>query len=433
MISAPNRLPRSNGNSTLWLFVLISSLLFASCELFKKGDDQLPDPLSGDLPGLTPLSGKGPHIAMLLPFMSDRYSASSPNFYETSKWAIHFYCGVKLAIEDLEKEGISFQLDLFDSKASEDEVSRLLSTDSRFQQADLIIGPYRSNNLKLVAEFGKRYEVPIVSPYSAASGISSENPYFIQVNPSLKAHCTAITNHVRERYSADQVVLVVRNQPDELSRLQYFQDANRAFFTYADTARLQEYIVSDNSADYNTIDVTPYLQSDKKMVFIIPSWANESFVYSLLRKIKLAKTNLSEVVVYGMPRWMEFEQIMDYDLYEDLDVHVSSSFYSDDFDESVKAFNRRYFGAFGELPLEEAFVGYEVVRYFVHQIKEEGDKFLERLDSKDATNLYTTYQFRKIVDMPMVSDDFRRRFGRYENEYVHILEFKDYYFQPATD
>ena len=492
MISAPNRLPLSNGNSKRWLVILILPLFFASCELFKKlpdnqgtvpkeddlgeiqpptkvdpetgelmpvtmlvekmdtikwkelstdrfppitsmGEDQVVDPLSGDLPGLPTTSGEGPRIAMMLPFMADRYSTSSPNFYETSKWAVHFYCGVQMAVADLENEGISFQLDLFDSKASEDEVSRLLNSDSRFKNADLIIGPYRSNNLKLVAEFGKRNQVPVVSPYSAASGITDENPYFIQVNPSLKAHCEAITRHVRERYSASQVVLVVRNQPEELSRLQYFRDANREFFTLLDTTRFQEYIISDVSADYNTIDVTPFLQGDQKMVFIVPSWSNESFVYSLLRKIKLAQTDLSEVVVYGMPRWMQFEQIMDYDLYENLDVHVSSSFYVDDFDQAIKTFNQRYFQAYGELPVEEAFMGYEVVRYFVHQIIEEGDKFLERLDSKDEKNIYTTYQFRKVVDMPMVTEDFRRRFGRYENEYVHILEFKDFYFQPATD
>ena len=488
MISAPNRLPLSNGNNRLWLFLLLP-LLLASCELFQKlpqdpdrneeddlgeiqpptkvdpetgellpvtvlvekmdtlkwkelstdrfppitslGDDQSPDPITGDLPGFPTLSGEGPRISMLLPFMADRYSGTSTNYYQTSTWAIHYYCGVKLAVEDLEKEGKSCQINLFDSKASENEVSRLLNTDSRLLQSDLIIGPYRSSNLSLVADFGKRNEIPVVSPYSAASGITNENPYFIQVNPSLKAHCEAITRHVRERYNAEQVVLVVRNKPDEVSRLAYFQEANEQFFTNFDTTSFQEYIIDDNSADYNKIDITPYLQGDQKMVFIVPSWANESFVYSLLRRIKLAQADLSEVVVYGMPRWMNYEQIMDYDLYEDLEVHVSSSFFVDAFDDPVRDFNKRYFEAFGELPQEEAYIGYEVLRYFVNQLLEEDDQFLEHLDGKDATNLYTSYRFRKVIDMPMATDDFRRRFGRYENEYVHILKFKDYYFQPA--
>jgi len=474
------------------MFVLVLSLLFASCDLFKKvqddtpkpprdedlgeiqpplkvdpetgelrpvtvlvekmdtvhlkelstdrfppitsmGDDQIPGPLSGDLPGLTPSSGTGPRIALMLPFMTDRFNSATPSFFETSKWAIHYFCGAKLAVQDLEKEGIAFQLDVYDSKASEDEVTRLLSTENRLEKADLIIGPYRSSNVRMVAEFGKRNEIPVVSPYSAATGLADENPYYIQVNPSLKAHCEAITKHVRKRYKASQVVLVVRNQQDEVARLQYFQDANREFFTHFDTTHFQEYIVSDNSADFNTIDVSPYLQTAEKVVFIVPSWANESFIYSLLRKIKLAQAGLSEVVVYGMPKWMEYEQIMDYDLYEDLNVHVSSAFFADDLEEPVKEFNRRYFDAYGELPREEAFIGYEVLRYFVHQIHREGDKFLERLDSNDEKNLYTTYQFRKVVDMPMVTDDFRRRFGRLENEYVHILEFRDYHFQPAMD
>lgn len=491
MTSAPNRLPRLNGNKSLWLLVLALSIFASSCDLFKKlpddprppkeddlgeiqppikvdpvtgeirevtvlvekmdtikwkelstdrfppitsvGTNQLPDPLSGDLPGLPTSSGSGPRISLMLPFMANRFAASPENVFEISKWAIHYYCGVKLAIEDLEKEGKNFQLEVYDSEASEDVVTRLLSSDGRLPQSKLIIGPYRSNTIKLVAEFGKRNGIPVVSPYSAASGIANENPYFIQVNPSLKAHCEAITRHVRERYPASQVVLVVRNQADELTRLKYFQDANREFFTREDTSRLREYIVSDNSADFNQIDVTPFLQGSEKMIFIVPSWASEPFVYSLLRKIKLAKTDLTDVAVYGMPAWMNYEQIMDYDLFEDLDVHVSSSFYVDAFDEKVKDFNRRYYQKFGMLPKEESYIGYEVLNYFVKQLLEEGDKMLDRLDGNDASNIYTKYQFRKVVDMPMATDDFRRRFGRFENEYVHILKFQDYHFQPATD
>jgi hypothetical protein len=494
MISAPSRLLRSNGNNSIWLFaLLIFAFSFASCDLFKKlpespnrppieeelgeiqppikvdpvtgeiqpvtvlvekmdtvkwkelstdrfppitsvGDDRLPDPLSGDLPGFpTTGSSSGKRIALMLPFMSDRYAGGADNFFEISKWAIHYYCGVQLAVEDLEKAGLSFQLDVYDSKGSEEEVNRLLSMGSNLARADMIIGPYRSSNIKLVAEFGKRNEIPVVSPFSAASGIAPENPWFIQVNPSLKAHCNAIAHHVLDRYTADQVVLVVRNQPDELARLDYFREANQEYFTPNDTTRFQEYIVDDNTADFSGIDVTPYLQGDEKVVFIVPSWASESFVYSLLRRIKLAQAGITEVAVYGMPRWMNYEQIMDYDLYEDLQVHVSSSFYVDDFDEPVRTFKRRYFERFGSLPREEAYVGYEVLRFFATQLQKEGENMLDYLDAKDASNLYTKYQFRKVVDTPMATDDFRRRFGRYENEYVHILQFKDYHFQPATD
>ena len=490
MTSAQNRLPRLNGNSHAWLLLFALSLLFASCDLFKKlpedrnippkeyelGDMQPPtridpatgelvpvtvlagkmdtikwrelstdrfppitssggalpaDPLSGDLPGLISSSGSGPRIAMMLPFMADRFSPASPNFFETSKWAIRFYCGVKLAVADLEKEGLPFQLDVYDSKASEEEVRQLLQNDGRLQNAKLIFAPYRSNNVRLVANFGKRAKIPVVSPYSAATGIGDENPYYIQVNPSLKSHCAAITRHVRERYGADQVVLVVRNIPEEVSRLALFQEANQEFFTAFDTTRFREYIVSDQSADFSDIDVAPYMTGEKKTVFIVPSWSNESFVYSLLRKIKLSQIDQSDAVVYGMPRWMEYEQIIDFDLYEALDVHVSSAFFADPFDDAVKTFNRRYMDAYGEMPKEEAYIGYESLRYFVRQLSREGDRLLERLDAQDTRNIYTTFRFRRVVDQAMVTDDFRRRFGRLENEYVHILRFKDFHFQPA--
>lgn len=480
MTLAPNRLRLLSGSKLL----LWSLVLLTSCELFQKlpedpktndpddlGDIQGPvkvDPETGEIVEVTVMSEtmdtvkwkdlseeKFPPITsptveedpiepvvtqpvvdekdlrrlvLMLPFMANRFSPENTTLYETSKWALQFYGGAQLALQDLEAEGIRLKVDVLDSQASEQEVDRLFKTDPTIQKADIIIGPYRSANVRLAAEFAKTAKIPVVSPYSAASNLASSNPYFIQVNPSLKSHAEAILRHVRETYPSNQIVLVVRDLPEETARLALFQEANRAVSPPSDTARLKEYIVTDKSADFSGININPYLLSDRTTVFIVPSWSNESFVYSFLRKLNLARQDFSNAVVYGMPQWTEFGQVINYELFEDLHVHISSYFFADEFDPEIKAFNRRFFDNFGILPKEEGYLGYEVTKYFGALVAKEGKGFIENLDARDADNLFSRFEFRRTSEMP--SDNFRK-FDLFENKYVHILEFRDFYFQPA--
>ena len=486
MISAPNRRLLSNGSKSLFL-LLLAVFIFASCDLFKaipdddnigKEDDlgeiQGPkqiDPETGEYTTVTTLNEKmdtiiwkvapperfkpitsdgqmvdvgdpqdnnnttstgNQRMALLLPFFANQNNSMNTSINENSVWALQYYGGAQLAMEQLETEGANLTVQVYDSKGSEKEVQRIISFEPGFRSADLIVGPYKSSNVRMVAEYAKQNQIPLVSPWSASSNITQDNPFYIQVNPSLTSHCEAITQHVMENYSADQVVLVAKNRQDEISRLQYFQDAKMTIQENPfDTTRFQEYIVRDESVDFNEMDVSPYLKADKTTVFIVPSYRDESFVYSFLRKLKIAKEDFTDVVVYGLPQWMQFERIIDFDLYEDLNVHVSSFFYTDGYDQEIRKFKNRFFELYGTAPNEEAYIGYEVTLYFGRLLQKHGSDFMEQLDLEEMKNLYTTFRFRRVIEGTPDMTNFRD-IERYENKYVHILKFQDYYFQPAN-
>lgn len=486
MISVPNPLRPLNG-SKLLLTALSLTLLLGSCDLFKKlppeekplktdeeiGDIQGPGRVNPETGQFEPVrmltepldtvrwitnsedqfrpilsdapfrksetakpsgdAGTVYKIAYMLPFMSDRFFPSDAAIGEQSMWAIHYYGGVRLALEQLEREGARFQVSVLDSKGSETEITRMINGSKAVQEADLLIGPYRSINARLLADFARRARKPMVSPFSAGSNITVDNPYYIQVNPGLLRHCEELTLHASERYTTDQLVLVARNQDEEKARLTLFQDAHQSFKMargLKDTTRIRELIVTDQSIDLANLKLNSYLNPERRTVFIVPSYSDEAFIYAFLRKLKLSQSGTAEVSVYGMPQWGGFDKI-DYDLYEDLNVHISSAFYIDIYDADVQNFRKNFFNLYGTIPNDEAYSGYDQTLYFGRLLMREGPVFLQTLDTRNGTGMSSQFEFRKITDRPVSGNDQFSRFDRFENQFVHILVFRDYYFQPA--
>lgn len=491
MILVQNPLPRLSGNKWL-LFSAIFCLGFSltSCELFKKlpdndkvykdektglGEIQGPvttDPVTGEtqqiyvlvedvdtiqwtlsnpekfppiqseattisdvvFPGGDPgdqVTGPrdGYNVSMVLPFFANQYNSLNANVPTNSSWALQFYAGAKMAMEKLENEGARINFNVVDSRGSEQQVQNLINTNGDLQQADLIIGPYRSSNARLLADFAKREQIFMVSPYSANPFVTKENPYYLQLNPALNAHCESITQHVMQNYRPEQVILVARNRVDEIERFQLFQQERIRLSQGLDTLAFQELIIRDESPELIDLDILPYLNAEGPTVFIVPSYNDPNFIYSFLRKVRTGMIDFTEdVVIYGMPIWKQYENI-DYDLYEDLNVHISSATYIDEYNPDIQQFRREFFDLYGQLPSEEAFMGFGTTLYFGRQLKEKGKSFYQQIDTNDANLIHTQYRIRRVFKDP---EQFNTSaIERYENNFVHILEFLDYYFQLA--
>lgn len=368
------------------------------------------------------------NVAVALPFLTDKFDARTGAIHDHSYWAIHFYSGLKMALDDLESEDIRLNVSVIDTKESnETAVQSIVRINPDLKKAHLIIGPYRRDNVKVMADFAKTSDITLVSPASAASGLSSNNPNYIQVNPTLESHCASIARHALQHYSPNKIVLVSRDEPTESSRLQYFQAEYAAQPNRRDTTRLRELIISDKSADLARVNMLSYVRQDDTTVFIVPSWSDEMFIYSLLRKIDLVRNPYNHIVVYGMPQWMQYERV-DYEYYEKLNVHVSSSSYINALEPQTQLFRQRYYDRYGTVPTEDAFIGYDLMLYFGRMVHKHGTKFQYFIDSEASNALHTRFQF-----LPIEGTAAQRTrmtvIDRFENRYVNILEFRDYQFQ----
>ncbi|HHM20549.1 MAG TPA: amino acid ABC transporter substrate-binding protein, partial [Bacteroidetes bacterium] len=226
-------------------------------------------------PGEGPATTTGPggvyDVSLILPFLANQSSLGEidPNSY----WAIHFYAGAQLAYDNLAREGGTFKITVSDSEGSAAKINRLLAKPAA-RNADLIIGPYKRDNVRVIEPFARKNTIPLAVPYTAQLGLAKGNPNYIQLNPSLKSHCEAITRHARAVYDTENIVLVARDNPLEKARFAYFQQANAEIEGTNIGARFREYTVGMDKNEQFVIDITPFISQGETSVFIIPSWSS---------------------------------------------------------------------------------------------------------------------------------------------------------------
>ncbi|MEO1261581.1 MAG: ABC transporter substrate-binding protein [Bacteroidota bacterium] len=375
-----------------------------------------------------PAGGGGQYdVSIILPFLANQSSIGEidPNSY----WAMHYYAGARLAYESLAATGASLNVTVSDSDGSSIKINRLLS-ENKAKDAELIIGPYKRDNVRLMEPFSKQNNIPLAVPYTAQLGLANGNPNYIQLNPSLASHCEAITKHARAVYDTENITLVAQDLPQEKNRFVFFQKTNSNIEGTSIGAYFREYAVTTDEDNQFEIDMVPYISQGETSVFIIPSWSSESFVYSVLRALMIEQAKGENIVVYGMPMWIDFDQI-DYEFYQKLNVHVSSASYIDPTDERVRQFKRKFFDTYGTIPREEAYLGYDAMNYFGRMLHQYGKEFPKSIDREPYDVLHGRFEFERVVLQPEDHREDLDYFDQLENKFVHILQFRDFQFQPA--
>jgi hypothetical protein len=369
------------------------------------------------------------NVAIMIPFNAHKVNDLEGGIHASSIASLHFYEGAKLALGQLSNEGANLKVSVMDTKGSESAASSILNR-SALQDAHLIIGPYRSKHLGKVAEFAKTNRKTLISPVNTSGNVTAENPFYLQANPSLQSHCEAIMKHALSQYSADQIVLVVRDKGAEVNRLKYFQDTHQ-LISGSFVTPLREYRIDPKVAEeFGELDLMPYIKKDQTTVFIVPSYSNETFVSNIMRQIEIAKGR-NDVVVYGMPRWMEYDRIS-YDYFENLKLHVSTANFVDKDNDKIIEFTKKFYEEYGTLPEEDAFKGYDLTLYFGRQLMKHGINFKDVIDTETAQMLSTKFSFERNITPEDAANERFDKINYIENKYVNILKFEDYYFQKVN-
>jgi len=366
-------------------------------------------------------------VSFLLPFLNNTFDRINGVPADKSLLALNYYYGAKMALDRLSGEGLNINVNVFDTQASGSVTSSYLNGGS-VANSNLIIGPAKKENVSLVADYCKDNGITMFSPFNASTKMAKDNPFYVQVRPTLQNHGEKIIEHALSKYEPAQIVLVVRDKGVEKKRLKIFQDAFPKNSTDS-LGKFRELILPGDLKSLAEYDLMPIIKQDVETVFIMPSWSNESFIYSFLRQIRVAKGQ-NPVVVYGMPQWMEYERIS-YDYYEALNVHVSSEFFVDMESQTVKAFRRNFFERYGMIPDKNAYKGYDEMLFLGRRLKGSGTFWQENSGKELGEISGTEFVINPVLksQTPPITEGFPME--RYQNDAVDILEFKDYRFRKV--
>ncbi|MCH2022967.1 MAG: ABC transporter substrate-binding protein [Saprospiraceae bacterium] len=379
-------------------------------------------------------------VAIIMPFMSNGFvPAPTKEIPPKSIKAVEFYEGVLIALDSLKAEGVSLFVDVFDSERDTGVVRSLLQK-QELKEADLIIGPLGSNAIKIVAEYAKEHKKPMISPFNSRADLTTNNPYYIQVNPSFQVHSDLIIAHLHKierdkkviREPLEKNLLILGLKEDSL-RIRMLQKSYSVYKN--DTiAQIPELIMPTTTIDIDTLK--PFLNEEELNIIVVPSYRNEGFIYNSMREIqklvdKVEPKNGYQIVVIGMDKWRYYTRV-NFEYFESLNLHFSSSYYTNKETSGVRKFNNDYKAVYGIGSREFSFVGFDLMLFFGRMMHKYGVNFPAHLSKESAQYRHTIFQVQPTYDTIMPPIQLKdNHFGQtilrsYENKYLNFLKFERY-------
>ncbi|MGC8824272.1 MAG: LysM peptidoglycan-binding domain-containing protein [Bacteroidales bacterium] len=336
------------------------------------------------------VKGKSISIALLLPLFANNQGSKGDedeesreemlisskvdeNFPPVVMNFVEFYQGVLLAIEDLKKEGLNIELNVFDTRKGTDNINTILSQPA-FQRSQLIIGPVFSDQIPMVASYARQNRVPVVLPVTAADSIVEQTNNMFQILSGQKGQIQQILKAVE----ADSVrnILVVYNAKDNPLYNQQIRKQLTTLFNNTTVAKkIREFNIYGN--DFN--DLLASLDS-VTMNHVVSFSNDEVFVATLLGQLE-KKLLYYPIHTYGMSEWLSFNSI-DLNYFYNQQLTCFSNFYVNYQDEKVLRFLKKYRLRFGSEPVRNSkfgfnycMLGYDLTRYFVTAVTCLGSNF----------------------------------------------------------
>lgn len=380
-------------------------------------------------------------VVILMPFMSKGFvPAPTKEIPVRSIKAIEFYEGALLALDSLKSEGVNLFVEVFDSQRDTTVVKDLLTKRS-FQEADLIIGPIITPNVRLVAEFAKTNEKTFISPFNSRGDITKDNPYYVQINPSFGVHSKTIIEHIHQiesevmRTPMEKNMLILGMEYDSV-RVAALQES---YANYKNDINATLPTLIRNSPTIDIEDIKPSLQKDKLNIIVMPTYRDEGFVYNCLREIqklvdKVEQEKGYQIVLVGMDRWKYYTRI-NFEYFESMNLHLTSQYFTDLDEEIVQKFKSSYKALYGIGSREFSFIGFDVMLYAGRMLQKYGVNFPAHLWKETTKYRHTTFDIapRYEVVAPIDGSDMPKGatiLNGYQNQYLHFLEFNDYRLQP---
>ena len=364
-------------------------------------------------------------ISLLFPFELESTDRADINNDQSKLGQMtNYYAGVKLALDQLESEGVNLDIQVLDAESG--------NFDNKLRQcidSDVIIGPRSREQLSVTANFGRNNGIPIISPWLSSSKITKDNAYFVQLKTSLRNHFKKIVEHAKSEFPDDQIFLLGRERNrDDFSYMRYMQGIASAINNDGNKKPLNEFFINEDSLKLGSYAFDSIFIKDKTTVFILPNYsfsADEDFIYNAARKMNGEK-GLEKVILYGMPILLESEKVK-YDLHRGLNMRICRASYVDRSGIGIKEFRQMYYDRYGGFPSDDAMEGFDMMIFVGRSMYNYGKKFQYFLDTYESSLLQTKFDIQRVFKDE--GDDDFKNIQYFQNDHLYILTFENNKFE----
>ena len=360
-------------------------------------------------------------VALMLPLYSFTNDTINRNLtyqkiYKRSRIFLDFYEGVLLAVEDMSKKGMNIDLHVFDTENDTLKVKSITES-SLFPYFDLIIGPVYSQNLPIVVERAKLFDIPVVSPLSTEPDFLKNYVKGFQVSPTehiLHRKTIATT----KEFKADNYIIIKNGNRPEESFVNAFKDEFFRGKTVNEIEHLGYAEITYYAGD-EELNLDPFVDSLHNFV-ILPS-SDKAFVSDVVARLNTLSEN-HDITLFGHPRMINYENI-DIQFFHNLNTHIFNLNYIDYESEAVLDFVYKHRKFFEKEPGKYAFYGYDISYYFMHAYQLFGGRFYCCFDQFYPALLQMNFNFQQ-----------QNKGSGFINEEMLLLNFqRNYLLRPVTE
>ncbi len=371
----------------------------------------LPLSIDSNVANLHPIAGERPQNfearpdTMLAPAESAA-ARSEISFAGNSENFIHFFEGVLLAVDSLERSGVSIEVRVLDTERYRGRMRQLIA-DGHLQGADLIIGPVQPADQREVAEYAARNQIFMVSPLSASDELTRTNPFYFQINPTREIINRNTAQYLVRQYAGSNFVLLqMGNAPSSEESAMASSIRENLRVTGGQALKVSEF----NRAGIGGL--TSMLNSSGKNVVIIAS-ANEAEVSVGVSNIHTIAAQY-DITIIGTNRFAQFESI-NQEYYHRGRLEFLAPYFPDYSKPVTRSFVQQFRTHFKTEPNQFSIQGFDTSFFFLKMVSSFGRHLSRCLDCGQPDLVQGKYQFVKLPQ------------GGYMNEGLTVVSYnRDY-------
>jgi ABC-type branched-subunit amino acid transport system substrate-binding protein len=311
---------------------------------------------------------------------------------------IGYYEGFRMALDSLEKNGVSVKVTIFDAERDTMKTLKLLQN-PEMKNMDLIFGMMYHRNFQMVADFAEKNNIPIVNPMSEREQILDKNKKVFKVRPSQKTEISELIRYLTSNIKDSAIVVISDN-------LRTNKTTANNIMSALEKERFDVHLADGYG------EVIGMLSKNKGNIIILIS-EDKSFVLDVITKLNEHRNEFG-ITLFGLPRWDRFDDI-EADYLVNLKTHVIAPWFIDYDDSGVKKFVSMYQNRFQTDPDPLAFQGFDITYYFISALWKYGKSFERCLPELQIKSLQTDFRFSSSKE------------NGYENQYWELYEYDNYH------
>lgn len=329
------------------------------------------------------------NMTVILPLKAGEENLSRNN--------MDFYSGLLLAVKDLAEDGISTELNIYDSTDPNHPV-----TIDDLEKSDIIVGPVSSGDLKRMMS-GMTLTSTVISPLDQkAESLAYVHQNFIQVPAPHRAQYEDLASWIKEDLAENDKVFV------------FSEKGSRE----TEATLLMKEVIDSSHIDYTAFtynilegrDITEPLiemMSSEGMNRVFIASESEAFVNDVVRNLNILVYRKVGITLYAPARIRNFETIEVENLHN-TNAHISLAYNIDYDSPEVQDFIKKYRGLFMAEPSQFAFQGYDTAKYFISLCNKYGEGWSKMISTSAKEMMQSSFKFHKTVDGGHINQGVRR-------------------------